>query len=153
MSFSDPLDYLPESLKAEYQLVLTRCLKFSTKRSYLLATNRWKRIYSLHSKARRDYKTSFKRLKTSQLALANLMPGKTFSSWPLELRLAYIALYPFSYKAKYRNPKYAQALLHIRRLMKRKARLESEREYLREYLKLNNKAEQQARQLKIKPPR
>lgn len=48
------------------------------------------------------------------------------------------ALDPYTYKAEYRDLQYAQALLHLRELMKRKACLESEKEYLL------NKANRQA---------
>ena len=140
MSTPDPLDYLPSSLQEEYIRTYARCLGFNSKLSYRSATHRWKLIYSRHSKNRRDYKTSFKRLKTSRAALANLVPGLSLGNWPLELQRAYAALNPYTYETKYRDPRYARALLHLRELMKRKAYLNSQSEYL----KLNNKADRQA---------
>ena len=136
----DPLDYLPKALLEEYTQAYARYLRFDSKQSYVSATFYWKRAYSNHSSIRRDYKTSFKRLKTSRAALASLVPGLPLANWPLELQRAYAALDPYTYEAKYRDPRYARALLHLRELMKRKAYLESQSDYL----KLNNKADRQA---------
>jgi hypothetical protein len=114
MSTPDPLDYLPKALLEEYAKAYARCLGFKSKRSYLSATYYWKETYSRHSKHRRDYKTSFKRLKVSRAALASLVPRLSLANWPLELQRAYAALDPYTYETKYHDSRYSRALLHLR---------------------------------------
>jgi hypothetical protein len=128
LSQPDPLDYLSGQPLESYKRAYAQLMGFTCKYGYLTACNIWKKQYSSLSLHRKNYKTIYSRLTHCKQVISEL--GDRYASlpyWPREILKAYIQLKPESYEPEYRNPKYATALLHLRSLMKAKAKILHER--------------------------
>lgn len=103
----DPLDYLSGRSLQQYERAYAQLMSFTCKYGYLTACKIWKKQYEQVSLKRKQYKTLDKRLTRCQqvVSVLGILYGDKI------------------FQPEHQNPKYATALLHLRQLMKTKAKV------------------------------